>query len=167
MKQHDKGMANCQDCGNQAKKDCIYMRCRTCCKNRGYHCETHLKGNWISTSRRHERPENQKTPIHKPPKEKFPAVVYSLANFRYVRVNSIDNAVDQYAYQTAVKVAGRVFSGILYDQGPGGINTPNSPAAGFDGPSSIYPLLPNDYMPDATCSVNLVAQSLGLVGVVF
>ena len=22
----------CQDCGNQAKKDCMYLRCRTCCK---------------------------------------------------------------------------------------------------------------------------------------
>ena len=23
---------NCQDCGNQAKKDCAHLRCRTCCK---------------------------------------------------------------------------------------------------------------------------------------
>ena len=27
-------------------------------------------------------------------------------------------AVDEYAYQTSVKIGGRVFRGILYDQGP-------------------------------------------------
>ncbi|KAJ9537522.1 hypothetical protein OSB04_030255 [Centaurea solstitialis] len=26
----------CQDCGNQAKKDCCHRRCRTCCKSRGF-----------------------------------------------------------------------------------------------------------------------------------
>jgi len=24
------GGMNCQDCGNQAKKNCIHLRCRTC-----------------------------------------------------------------------------------------------------------------------------------------
>lgn len=38
--------------------------------------------------------------------------------FRRVRVSSIDNAVDQYAYQTAVIIGGRIFKGILYDEGP-------------------------------------------------
>ncbi|KAK4405294.1 protein SHI RELATED SEQUENCE 7 [Sesamum angolense] len=42
----------------------------------------------------------------------FPAV------FRCVRVNSADNMVDQYAYQTSVSIGGHVFTGILYDQGP-------------------------------------------------
>jgi hypothetical protein len=30
------GGMNCQDCGNQAKKDCPHLRCRTCCKSRGF-----------------------------------------------------------------------------------------------------------------------------------
>lgn len=30
----------------------------------------------------------------------------------------MDDAVDQYAYQTAVNIGGHVFKGILYDQGP-------------------------------------------------
>jgi LRP1 type putative zinc finger protein len=25
--------ASCQDCGNNAKKDCTHMRCRTCCQS--------------------------------------------------------------------------------------------------------------------------------------
>ena len=38
--------------------------------------------------------------------------------FRRVKVSSIDNAVDQYAYQTAVIIGGHIFKGILYDEGP-------------------------------------------------
>ncbi|XP_057977236.1 protein LATERAL ROOT PRIMORDIUM 1 [Malania oleifera] len=45
----------CRDCGNKAKKDCKYRRCRTCCKNRGYDCSTHLKSTWVSAARRRER----------------------------------------------------------------------------------------------------------------
>ena len=45
----------CQDCGNRAKKDCSYKRCRTCCKGRGYDCSTHLKSTWVPASRRRER----------------------------------------------------------------------------------------------------------------
>ncbi|GAU31204.1 hypothetical protein TSUD_210610 [Trifolium subterraneum] len=46
---------SCQDCGNQAKKDCTHMRCRTCCKSRGFHCQTHVKSTWVPASRRRER----------------------------------------------------------------------------------------------------------------
>lgn len=45
----------CQDCGNRAKKDCVFRRCRTCCKGRGYDCNTHVKSTWIPSVRRRER----------------------------------------------------------------------------------------------------------------
>ncbi|XP_042000287.1 protein LATERAL ROOT PRIMORDIUM 1-like [Salvia splendens] len=45
----------CQDCGNQAKKDCQHRRCRTCCKSRGYDCTTHFKSTWVPAARRRER----------------------------------------------------------------------------------------------------------------
>ncbi|KAK8697618.1 hypothetical protein V6N13_113759 [Hibiscus sabdariffa] len=47
--------ATCQDCGNQAKKDCTHRRCRTCCKSRGFDCPTHVKSTWIPAARRRER----------------------------------------------------------------------------------------------------------------
>ncbi|KAF5200668.1 Lateral root primordium [Thalictrum thalictroides] len=47
--------ATCQDCGNQAKKDCSHRRCRTCCKSRGYDCATHIKSTWVPAARRRER----------------------------------------------------------------------------------------------------------------
>ncbi|CAK7334415.1 unnamed protein product [Dovyalis caffra] len=49
------GTISCQDCGNQAKKDCIHMRCRTCCKSRGFECQTHVKSTWVPASKRRER----------------------------------------------------------------------------------------------------------------
>ncbi|KAK4482799.1 hypothetical protein RD792_009969, partial [Penstemon davidsonii] len=49
------GTATCQDCGNQAKKDCPHRRCRTCCKSRGYDCTTHVKSTWVPAARRRER----------------------------------------------------------------------------------------------------------------
>ena len=48
----------------------------------------------------------------------FPAEVTSPATFRCVRLSSIEDAADQYAYQTSVNIGGHVFKGILYDQGP-------------------------------------------------
>ncbi|KAG5023695.1 hypothetical protein JHK85_020037 [Glycine max] len=49
------GTNTCQDCGNQAKKDCSHRRCRTCCKSRGFDCATHVKSTWVPASRRRER----------------------------------------------------------------------------------------------------------------
>ncbi|KAJ8540951.1 hypothetical protein K7X08_001767 [Anisodus acutangulus] len=49
------GGMNCQDCGNQAKKGCSHLRCRTCCKSRGFQCQTHVKSTWVPASRRRER----------------------------------------------------------------------------------------------------------------
>lgn len=48
----------------------------------------------------------------------FPGEVSSQAVFRCVRVSAMDDAEDEYAYQTAVNIGGHVFKGILYDQGP-------------------------------------------------
>lgn len=45
----------CRDCGNRAKKECGYSRCRTCCKNRGYDCATHVKSTWVPAARRKDR----------------------------------------------------------------------------------------------------------------
>lgn len=47
----------------------------------------------------------------------FPAEVNTSAVFRCVRVSSVDEDEDQYAYQTALNIGGHVFKGILYDQG--------------------------------------------------
>lgn len=49
------GGISCQDCGNQAKKDCAHMRCRTCCKSRGYQCPTHVRSTWVPAAKRRER----------------------------------------------------------------------------------------------------------------
>lgn len=49
------GGMNCQDCGNQAKKDCAHLRCRTCCKSRGFQCQTHVKSTWVPAAKRRER----------------------------------------------------------------------------------------------------------------
>ncbi|KAL4203681.1 hypothetical protein AMTRI_Chr01g105120 [Amborella trichopoda] len=49
------GTTTCQDCGNQAKKDCLHRRCRTCCKSRGFDCATHVKSTWVPAARRRER----------------------------------------------------------------------------------------------------------------
>ncbi|KAL9395594.1 hypothetical protein Peur_009847 [Populus x canadensis] len=49
------GGMNCQDCGNQAKKDCPHSRCRTCCKSRGFQCQTHVKSTWVPAAKRRER----------------------------------------------------------------------------------------------------------------
>ncbi|XP_020207133.1 protein SHI RELATED SEQUENCE 1 [Cajanus cajan] len=135
------GGISCQDCGNQAKKDCPHMRCRTCCKSRGYECQTHVKSTWVPASKRRERQqqlaalqEQQQRDISKRPRDPtactarlpssgleeghFPAVVSSPAEFRCVKVSCLEEADDRYAYQTAVKIGGHMFKGILYDYGP-------------------------------------------------
>jgi LRP1 type putative zinc finger protein len=49
------GSTTCNDCGNQAKKDCPHQRCRTCCKSRGFDCTTHVRSTWIPAARRREK----------------------------------------------------------------------------------------------------------------
>ncbi|KAG6399563.1 hypothetical protein SASPL_141044 [Salvia splendens] len=150
------GGISCQDCGNQAKKDCSHMRCRTCCKSRGFQCQTHVKSTWVPAAKRREK-QQQLSALQQEGKERdhsskrqrennnnnnnnpsssnslvctriptsatglelgnFPSEVNAEAVFRCVRVSAIDDAEDQYAYQTAVNISGHVFKGILYDQG--------------------------------------------------
>ncbi|XP_021907881.1 protein SHI RELATED SEQUENCE 1 isoform X1 [Carica papaya] len=135
------GGMSCQDCGNQAKKDCLHMRCRTCCKSRGFDCHTHIKSTWVPASKRRERQqqlaalqqqEEQQLQLRadNPKRQRenltntsgsevgnFPTEVSSPAVFRCVRVSGIDDSDEQLAYQTAVKIGGHVFKGILYDHG--------------------------------------------------
>ncbi|GAB2291819.1 hypothetical protein Dimus_026070 [Dionaea muscipula] len=187
------GGINCQDCGNQAKKDCAHLRCRTCCKSRGFDCPTHVKSTWVPAAKRRERQQhlavvhqqhqqnsNQQPQQHQQEllrgggagAEKrlrdnrsinvlplpltrlattttaatttsaaaaglevghnFPVEVSSPALFRCVRVSSIDDAEEHLAYQTAVTIAGHVFKGILYDQGPESRYNPGGAAGGGD-----------------------------------
>ncbi|KAI7737315.1 hypothetical protein M8C21_031413 [Ambrosia artemisiifolia] len=158
------GGVSCQDCGNQAKKDCPHMRCRTCCKSRGFQCQTHVKSTWVPAAKRRERQQylsatqqdhNRRSRLVSNTKRarssaqdhdlvnsftaatatatatttvaynssgfevgNFPSEVTTPANFRCVRVSSIDETDDQFAYQAAVNIGGHLFKGILYDQGP-------------------------------------------------
>ncbi|KAG6386762.1 hypothetical protein SASPL_151936 [Salvia splendens] len=143
------GGISCQDCGNQAKKDCSHMRCRTCCKSRGFQCQTHVKSTWVPAAKRRERQlqhqqqqqsgererERESSKRHRESPSplvctripsttttglelgNFPSEVSAEAVFRCVRVSAMDDAEEQFAYQTAVNISGHVFKGILYDQG--------------------------------------------------
>lgn len=59
MMRNSGGGISCQDCGNQAKKDCPHMRCRTCCKSRGFECATHVKSTWVPAAKRRERQQQR------------------------------------------------------------------------------------------------------------
>ncbi|KAF6156178.1 hypothetical protein GIB67_007995 [Kingdonia uniflora] len=152
------GGRSCHDCGNQAKKDCAHMRCRTCCKSRGFECQTHVKSTWIPASKRREKQQQlattttptsssslqqQHREISKRQRENpitriqglevgsFPTEFNSTAVFRCVRVSDIDGPHDQLAYQTAVNIGGHVFKGILYDKGlEGNVGESSSGGAG-------------------------------------
>ncbi|KAG5030425.1 hypothetical protein AAZX31_06G008800 [Glycine max] len=123
------GGSKCQDCGNQAKKECSYLRCRTCCKNKGFHCQTHIKSTWTPVDHRRRHFQGQGGDHHIPQNQnqinpysglelRFPAATNSMATFRCIHVRSMDDAVNEIAYQTSVNIGGHVFSGLLYDQGP-------------------------------------------------
>ncbi|XP_074587399.1 protein SHI RELATED SEQUENCE 1-like isoform X1 [Curcuma longa] len=139
------GGHSCQDCGNQAKKDCSHLRCRTCCKSRGFQCSTHVKSTWVPASKRRERQQQLVAAAAAAGEsskrsreivvaatttttyaggsqnhELFPAEVNAEAMFRCVRVSPVDEAEEEYAYQTTVSIAGHVFKGVLYDHGAAG-----------------------------------------------
>ncbi|GMN55749.1 hypothetical protein TIFTF001_024868 [Ficus carica] len=59
MREGTSGSIRCQDCGNQAKKECVYMRCRTCCKSKGFQCQTHVKSTWVPLYRRRQKQQQQ------------------------------------------------------------------------------------------------------------
>ncbi|KAG6414035.1 hypothetical protein SASPL_126752 [Salvia splendens] len=116
--------ATCQDCGNQAKKDCPHRRCRTCCKSRGYDCSTHVKSTWVPAARRRERQlmggnaaASSQSTSDASLKESLPGQVRAPAVFKCVRVTAVDDGEDEFAYQAVVKIGGHIFKGFLYDQG--------------------------------------------------
>uniref|UniRef100_A0A0D9WG07 Uncharacterized protein n=1 Tax=Leersia perrieri TaxID=77586 RepID=A0A0D9WG07_9ORYZ len=158
------GGATCHECGNQAKKDCVHHRCRTCCKSRGFDCATHVRSTWVPAARRRERqhlatagaaagnssppPTSIPTTTTKKPRllgsqttttsrtstsprsfdtssshqvasfrDGLPRQVRAPAVFRCVRVTSVDDGDDEFAYQAAVSINGHMFRGFLYDQG--------------------------------------------------
>ncbi|KAI9156215.1 hypothetical protein LWI28_002320 [Acer negundo] len=51
----DGSLKVCKDCGNRAKKECSFRRCRTCCKTRGFDCATHERSTWIPASKRRDK----------------------------------------------------------------------------------------------------------------
>lgn len=58
------------------------------------------------------------------------------AVFKCVRVTSVDDGEDQYAYQAVVKISGHVFKGYLYDYGVEGRDVlPNISDLHLGGPS--------------------------------
>ncbi|XP_071715038.1 protein EXPRESSION OF TERPENOIDS 1-like [Rutidosis leptorrhynchoides] len=136
----------CLDCGNKAKKDCFYFRCRSCCRGHGFECQTHVKSTWVPISTRqvmrntaaamaasssaqphqeHHQQDGQQQ-YHPPSSsfgfgEHFPIEVSGEATFTRIQVSTSveENAiVEQYAYESSINIGGHVFKGILYDQGP-------------------------------------------------
>uniref|UniRef100_A0A7N0TNL7 Uncharacterized protein n=1 Tax=Kalanchoe fedtschenkoi TaxID=63787 RepID=A0A7N0TNL7_KALFE len=73
-----RGSISCQDCGNQAKKECVHMRCRTCCMSRGFDCQTHVKSTWVPAAKRRERQQQMKR-LRQDPKAAASASNSSLA----------------------------------------------------------------------------------------
>ncbi|GAB4837859.1 hypothetical protein Ancab_027385 [Ancistrocladus abbreviatus] len=182
---------SCQDCGNKSKRDCAYLRCRTCCKSRGFHCPTHVRSTWVPIASRRRlkhhphhhqlilptttadvpHPLNRTSHyqlIRNSPRTsgmeggKFPAQLNSMATFRCVRVSSSDNAVDQYAYQTSVSIGGHIFKGILYDHGPVGVGESSSSEL-----ASVNPTSPPAPPPSSTAANLLYASPPPLYSVPF
>lgn len=96
----------------------------------------------------------------------FPAEVNSPAVFRCVRVSAMDDAEEQYAYQTAVNIAGHVFKGILYDQGVesryhsgGGGGETSSAGGGGVGQQLLPP--PPPQPPHQQSPLNLISSAAG------
>nr|CAB3479466.1 unnamed protein product [Digitaria exilis] len=184
------GATTCQDCGNQAKKDCGHNRCRTCCKSRGFDCSTHVKSTWVPAARRRERQHlaasgsassspatasaaavasaskkprllsSQTTTSHTSTsnattprsfdttsshqdasfRDGLPRQVRAPAVFKCVRVTSIEDGDDEYAYQATVTINGHLFKGFLYDQGPddGRHSNDDSTAGGVPNISELH-----------------------------
>lgn len=86
-------------------------------------------------------------------RESLPGQVRAPAVFKCVRVTSIDEGEDQYAYQAVVKIGGHIFKGFLYDYGVEGREAlPNISDLHLGGPggrngassSTFPPLDPSD-----------------------
>ncbi|XP_023537096.1 protein SHI RELATED SEQUENCE 5-like isoform X2 [Cucurbita pepo subsp. pepo] len=137
------GGINCQDCGNQAKKDCAYLRCRTCCKSRGFHCQTHVKSTWVPAAKRRERQfcggDNSKR-LRETQSATATATATPRLPASFTSVSAMDDEDEEFAYQTAVNIGGHVFKGILYDQGSEVHYTAGESSSGHGGDGSVHPL---------------------------
>ncbi|XP_072960286.1 protein SHI RELATED SEQUENCE 1 [Typha angustifolia] len=164
------GGVSCQDCGNQAKKDCSHMRCRTCCKSRGFQCPTHVKSTWVPASKRRERHLTAAVDPPKRPREissgrrtaavSFPSEINSPSVvFRCVRVSPVEEGEEEIAYQTAISVGGHVFKGILYDQGPATRHSESSSSSAAAAAATLATTLTSA----TTTSVTAAAVSAGLL----
>ncbi|CAH2064147.1 unnamed protein product, partial [Thlaspi arvense] len=135
----------CRDCGNRAKKECLFEMCRTCCKSRGYHCATHVKSTWVPSS--HHRSSSSSSSDRRKKlkidsssdkpnpsnvsivptatsrqetsfKERLPGKIEAPAVFRRTRVTAIsDNEQAEIGYQATVTISGHVFKGFLHYHG--------------------------------------------------
>ncbi|XP_039006346.1 protein SHI RELATED SEQUENCE 1-like [Hibiscus syriacus] len=99
------GSTRCQECGNKAKRDCGFMRCRTCCRSKGFECQTHVTSTWVPAYRRNPKRQRQ-NPSSGLEGRDFPTKVTSQATFRCVRVSSSEDGGDQYGYLTSVNIGG-------------------------------------------------------------
>ncbi|CAN0910504.1 Protein SHI RELATED SEQUENCE 3 [Linum grandiflorum] len=127
----------CEDCGNQAKRECRYWRCRRCCNKRKLECQTHVCSTWVPTSFRRLRrlqqasrgthPSSTSQQEHQNPSGI--REVTSMATFHCCKVSSTldggrdhgdhcDDRLYEYAYRTSVSIGGHLFKGILYHQPP-------------------------------------------------
>ncbi|KAL0848009.1 hypothetical protein Bca101_021256 [Brassica carinata] len=133
----------CRDCGNRAKKECLFERCRTCCKGRGYNCATHVKSTWVpssaasrssslSSSDRNKKLKIDSSDITKSVlivptttsrqetsfKERLPGKIEAPAVFRRTRVTAVSNNEQaEIGYQATVTISGLVFKGFLHYYG--------------------------------------------------
>lgn len=82
------GGISCQDCGNQAKKDCPHMRCRTCCKSRGFDCQTHVKSTWVPAAKRRERQQQLNPGFHRTDISKRPRDIITSRNNQQLHSSS-------------------------------------------------------------------------------
>lgn len=94
----------------------------------------------------------------------FPSEVNSPAVFRCVKVSAMDDADEEFAYQTAVNIGGHVFKGILYDQGPElRYTAAGESSSGHGGDGSTHPLNliagPTSTSTSAATSTNPAAAS--------
>lgn len=104
--------SRCQDCGNQAKKECVYLRCRSCCRNKGFQCQTHVKSTWIPLYRRRQRqqqlaaavlPQHLRVRGHNPKRQSqitssgtvFEAIHRSISIFIFLRERDLHKEIEQ------------------------------------------------------------------------
>lgn len=78
-------------------------------------------------------------------------MVNSPAEFRCVRVTSVDESEEEIAYSTAVNIGGHVFRGILYNYGPdmnnNYITAGNTPPSGGETVALPLNLIPGSTVP--------------------